>query len=231
LSIDLSKLNFDSNGLIPAIVQDVQSGDVLMLAYMNDEAVSRTVETGLTHFYSRSRRKLWQKGETSGHVQRVKEVLYDCDADCILIRAEQVVAACHTGHRSCFHNTLDGDVKGEPVFDAEKVYSGAENREIINRLYKVILDRKSNPDRDSYTSMLLSGGADMISGKITEEARELAQAAAGKDQRGTICEAADLVYHTLVLLAHAGVPIEQVKEELAKRFGTGGLEEKASRKT
>lgn len=225
-----SKLKFNSDGLISAIVQDVENGDVLMMAWMNEEAVRKTVQTGLTHFYSRSRRKLWQKGETSGHVQKVREVLYDCDADCLLIRAEQVVAACHTGHRTCFHHTLDGGIQGAPVFDADKVYAETGKRDVLDRLNDVILERKNNPRETSYTSRLLSGGIDEMGGKVMEEAGELVEAAAGGEPGATISEAADLVFHTLVLLADAGVSLEQVKEELERRFGTGGLDEKAKRK-
>jgi phosphoribosyl-ATP pyrophosphohydrolase/phosphoribosyl-AMP cyclohydrolase len=229
LSIDLSILRFSTDGLIPAIVQDAASGEVLMMAWMNDEAIRKTAETGLTHFYSRSRRSLWQKGETSGHVQRVKEILYDCDADCILIKAEQVVAACHTGYRSCFHNALIGEVTEEPVFSAEEVYGSEENSRIIERLYKVILDRTNNPQEGSYTSSLLSGGAGMIGAKIKEESEELVKAAAGKKPEEVVGEAADLLYHALVLLADTGVSPREVKQELVRRFGIGGLEEKAGR--
>lgn len=230
MSIDLSKLKFDSAGLIPAIIQDVESGEVLMMAWMNDEAVRKTAETGLTHFYSRSRGTLWQKGETSGHIQRVREILYDCDADCLLIRADQVVAACHTGYRSCFHKTLDGEVKGVPAFDAEMVYAGTGDNRILDRLFDVIIDRRNFLKENSYTSRLLSDNAGMVGGKVLEEAEELVEAAAWKEQEAVIREAADLVYHILVLLAKSGISLRQVKQELSKRFGAGDLEEKPGRK-
>jgi phosphoribosyl-ATP pyrophosphohydrolase/phosphoribosyl-AMP cyclohydrolase len=230
LSIDLSQLKFDSDGLIPAIVQDTESGEVLMMAFMNDEAIQRTLETGLTHFYSRSRRKLWQKGESSGHIQEVKEILYDCDSDCLLVRAKQEVAACHTGHRSCFFRTLEGQKKGEPVFDAEKVYAGQKVREIFDRLYSVILERQRIPREDSHTSRLLTEGIGAVGDKVMEEAAELAEAAISGEPEEIIHETADLFYHVLVLLAGVGVTPNRVKEELAERFGTGGLDEKASRK-
>ncbi len=120
--LDPTQLKFDSDGLIPAIVQDADSGEVLMMAWMNAEAIEKTVQTGLTHFFSRSRQKMWQKGESSGHVQEVVEILFDCDADCLLLRAHQKVAACHTGHRSCFYRDLDGNEVSEPVFDVGEVY-------------------------------------------------------------------------------------------------------------
>lgn len=119
---DLTQLKFDSNGLIPAIVQDADNGEVLMMAWMNAEAVEKTVQTGLTHFFSRSRQKLWLKGEASGHVQKVVQILFDCDADCLLVKARQEIAACHTGHRSCFYRDLEGHEVSEPVFDAGEVY-------------------------------------------------------------------------------------------------------------
>lgn len=120
--IDTGQLNFDSDGLIPAIVQDAGNGEVLMMAWMNGEAVEKTIQTGFTHFYSRSRQKLWLKGESSGHVQEVVQILFDCDADCLLVKARQKVAACHTGHRSCFYRDLEGNEVSEPVFDVAEVY-------------------------------------------------------------------------------------------------------------
>jgi len=228
-SVDLSRLKFNSAGLIPAIVQDVENGQVLMMAWMNGEAVEKTAQTGLTHFFSRSRKKLWQKGETSGHVQKVREILVDCDADCLLVKVNQVVAACHTGHRSCFFSSLEGETKGEPVFDPEKVYSGEDPSGIVERLYDVILDRKKNPRKGSYTSRLFSGEGKAVGEKVVEEAEELV-AAAGKTRKEVVHEAADLVFHSLVLLAGAAVTPGQVREELLARFGTGGLEEKKSRK-
>jgi phosphoribosyl-AMP cyclohydrolase len=122
MSTDAVELAFDEAGLLPAVAQDVETGELLMLAYVDAEAVERTVETGLAHYYSRSRDELWQKGETSGHVQRVAEVHVDCDGDALLYRVEQAGGACHTGHRSCFHRTLDGEVVAEPVFDPDEVY-------------------------------------------------------------------------------------------------------------
>ena len=119
---DLTQLNFDSNGLIPAIIQDADNGDVLMMAWMNADAVDKTIQTGFTHFYSRSRQKLWLKGESSGHVQEVVQVLFDCDADCLLVKVNQKVAACHTGHRSCFYRDIEGNEVSGAVFDAGEVY-------------------------------------------------------------------------------------------------------------
>jgi phosphoribosyl-ATP pyrophosphohydrolase/phosphoribosyl-AMP cyclohydrolase len=230
LTIDLSQLKFDSDGLIPAIVQDADNGEVLMMAWMNGEAVKKTAETGQTHFFSRSRQKLWQKGESSGHVQSVTEILFDCDADCLLVKARQEVAACHTGHRSCFYRNLQGEAVGETVFDAGEVYGDKESREIFDRLFGVIMDRKKAPSEESYTAKLLAGGPTAVGQKVTEEAGELVEAAVEGKRGQVVCEAADLIYHTWVLLAGAGVSVQDVREELAKRFGTSGIEEKAGRK-
>jgi len=228
--MDFSGLKFDSAGLIPAIVQDVENGQVLMMAWMNEEALRMTVRTGLTHFYSRSRKKLWQKGETSGHIQKVREILYDCDADCLLVKVEQVVAACHTGHRSCFFTSLEGEAMGTPVFDAGKVYGGAVPSEIVEKLFEVILQRRKEPSAGSYTSFLFSSGGKAMGEKVLEEAGEFVEASAQKDPEKVIREAADLLYHALVLLAAAGVTPVQVRGELQARFGKGGFEEKESRK-
>ncbi|MBN2719815.1 MAG: bifunctional phosphoribosyl-AMP cyclohydrolase/phosphoribosyl-ATP diphosphatase HisIE [Proteobacteria bacterium] len=227
--IDFSKFKFDSAGLIPAIVQDAENGQVLMMAWMNAEALRMTVRTGLTHFYSRSRKKLWQKGETSGHIQKVREILYDCDADCLLVKAEQVVAACHTGHRSCFFTSLEGEATATPVFDAGKVYGGASSG-IVEKLFDVILQRKKEPSDGSYTSFLFSSGGKAMGDKVLEEAGEFVEASAQKNPEKLIGEAADLLYHALVLLAASGVTPAHVREELQARFGVGGFEEKKSRK-
>jgi phosphoribosyl-ATP pyrophosphohydrolase/phosphoribosyl-AMP cyclohydrolase len=230
LNIDLTQLKFDSDGLIPAIVQDAVNGEVLMMAWMNAEAIEKTIKTGLTHFFSRSRQKMWQKGESSGHVQEVVEVLFDCDADCLLVKAHQKVAACHTGHRSCFYRDLEGGTVSETVFDVDQVYGDKDSREAFDRLYGVISDRKKNPAENSYTSKLFSGGIAAIGAKVLEEAGELVEAAQDKGPKDVVHEAADLIYHAWVLLAEAGVSPEQVREELVGRAGFSGLEEKSSRK-
>ena len=228
--VDLKELKFDSDGLIPAIVQDAENGEVLMMAWMNADAIEKTVQTGLTHFFSRSRQKMWQKGESSGHVQKVVDILFDCDADCLLVKAHQEVAACHTGQRSCFYRSLDGQEVAEAVFDAGKVYGDKDSREAFDRLFGVIADRKKNPKADSYTSQLFTGGIEAVGAKVLEEAGELVEAARDEGPVEVVSEAADLIYHAWVLLALAGASPEQVREELAGREGTSGLEEKTSRK-
>jgi len=230
LKVDLSQLKFDSSGLIPAIVQDHSNGEVLMVAYMNREALVKTLETGLAHYFSRSRQKLWQKGESSGHVQKVQEILYDCDGDALVVKADQKVAACHTGHRSCFYRALGGNEDiAHTIFDEKEIYDGREEREILDRLYAVIVDRKRNPREDSYTSSLLSKDVEAIGKKVLEESLELILAATAGDRGNVVRETADLIYHTWVLLAAVSVRPEEVRKELAGRFGTGGLAEKAAR--
>jgi len=229
---DLTQLKFDSDGLIPAIIQDHANGEVLMVAYMNTEALEKTLETGLAHFFSRSRQKIWQKGESSGHVQEVKEILFDCDADALVVKADQKVAACHTGHRSCFYRTLGRGEReqGEVLFDARSVYEGAGTREILDRLYGVIMERKKSPGENSYTSILLAGGAESIGKKLVEESLELTLAAKEGDKEHTVREVADLIYHAWVILGLVDVKPDEVLEELSRRFGKSGLEEKAERK-
>ncbi|TNF46034.1 phosphoribosyl-AMP cyclohydrolase, partial [bacterium] len=151
MNIDISHLKFGPDGLIPAIVQDHVSRDVLMVAYMNSEALEKTLKTGLAHYFSRTRQKIWMKGESSGHLQEVKEILFDCDEDALLVKADQKVAACHTGHRSCFYRTLGRpeEERGETLFDAKSVYHEAGVREALDRLYGVIMERKNNPSKNS----------------------------------------------------------------------------------
>ncbi len=214
---DINTLKYDKDGLIPAIIQDYENGEVLMMAYMNALSLAKTIETGLCHYWSRSRRKLWLKGETSGHTQAVKEIYHDCDADCLLIKVEQKTAACHTGHRSCFFTRVEpGGAReaGAVVFTPSEVYSGSD---ILDKVYAVIEDRKANPKDNSYVARLLSGGRDKILKKIGEEASELVIAAKNGSGEQIIHEAADLWFHTLVALAEAGVRPEDVYCELKKR--------------
>lgn len=214
-------LRFDAGGLIPAIAQDAENGQVLMLAYMNAEAVARTLETGLAHYYSRSRQRLWRKGEESGHVQRVRAILYDCDEDALLLRVDQVVAACHTGNRSCFYRELPfpGRVPtetGDRRFDPAAAYLGLR---ILAEVYGVILDRKARRPEGSYVASLFAGGVDRILKKIGEESAEVLTASKNADRTQVIYETADLWFHTLVLLAHHEIRPEEIAQELARRFG------------
>ncbi len=220
--LDIGQLKFDDLGLIPTVVQDVTNGQVLTLAYMNAESLRLTMETGLTHFYSRSRKRIWQKGEESGHIQRVHEIFFDCDEDALLVKAEQVVAACHTGHRSCFYRRLhpSPDVPVELArqqFDPEAVYGGS--LAIIQQIFEVISDRKANPKADSYVSGLFAKGQDQILKKVGEEAAELVVASKNGKVGEIIYEVADLWFHTLVLLGYHGIAPQEVAQELRQRYG------------
>ncbi len=210
-------IRYNEQGLVPAIVQDEASGTVLMLAYMNDEALRKTRETGVTWFYSRSRRTLWQKGETSGHVQAVKEMYYDCDADAILVKVSQTGAACHEGTFSCFSRRLDaGHGQAEKLVDPDTVYK-EPLAGILYELYHVINDRKHNPKEGSYTNYLFTKGQDKILKKVGEEAAETIIASKNQDKAEILYEMADLWYHCLVLLANHDIAPSELLEELKKR--------------
>jgi len=207
--ITLKELRFDDRGLIPAIVQDATTADVLMLAYMNAESLERTIETGETHFWSRSRGRLWHKGETSGHTQAVVEIRLDCDADALLVRVRQRGVACHTGERSCFYRSLaDAGTSDAP----ERATSA-----ILDELFGVIRDRAKHPQPDSYTSKLLSSGLERILKKVGEEASEVIIASMGGDPEETVYETGDLLYHLLVMLAAQDIDLERVYAELRRR--------------
>jgi phosphoribosyl-ATP pyrophosphohydrolase/phosphoribosyl-AMP cyclohydrolase len=215
--MNVENIKFDSNGLVPAIIQDEATGTVLMLAYMNAESLAKTLATGVTWFYSRSRRALWQKGETSGHVQRVKEIYYDCDADTLLIKAEQTGAACHEGTFSCFSRRLDGENgQTEKLVDPDTVYK-EPLAGVLYELYHVINDRKYNPKEGSYTNYLFEKGQDKILKKVGEEAAETIIASKNQDKAEILYEMADLWYHCLVLLANHDITPSELFEELKKR--------------
>lgn len=213
----MKDLKFDAHGLIPAIVQDINSGQVLMMAYMNQEALDKTLATGQTWFYSRSRQSLWMKGETSGNIQTVKEIRYDCDQDTLLVLVEQTGAACHTGHYSCFYRTLDGQELEPARFDASRVYQAKEGPAILLELMDVIRQRQKDRPEGSYTSYLFDKGLDKILKKVGEETAEVIIAAKNPDNSELIYEASDLIYHLLVLLVEKGVDITDIFAELRSR--------------
>ncbi|WP_320056228.1 bifunctional phosphoribosyl-AMP cyclohydrolase/phosphoribosyl-ATP diphosphatase HisIE [Desulfuromonas thiophila] len=225
----LEQLKFDAQGLLPCITQDAATGEVLMLAYMNAEAVENTLKTGKVHYYSRSRGRQWLKGESSGHFQLVRQIRYDCDGDCLLIQVEQIGAACHTGRHSCFYSRWEGDqvaIEGAPTVDATALYARTD---ILDAVYHVIQDRRRNPTEKSYVHSLFTKGLDKILSKVGEEATETAVAGKGGDRDELIYELADLQFHLLVLQAWYDLPPERVYAELRRRFGQSGIEEKQSR--
>ena len=207
----LEALRFDAAGLIPAIAQDWLDGAILMMAWMNRVSLEQTVATGEAHYWSRSRQELWHKGATSGHRQRVHELRYDCDCDVLLLTVEQVGdVACHTGARSCFYGngatpSLGGPHAPMPPADA------------VSELYQLIEKRRQEPEDGSYTNSLFRGGDNRILKKIGEESAEFVMACKDDDGNAISAEAADVLYHMLVALAHHDVPWRQVLLELAKR--------------
>lgn len=199
----MENVQFHNDGLIPAIVQDARTGEVLMLAYMNNEALKKTVETGESHFFSRSRQELWHKGATSGNRQVVKRISVDCDRDAILLEVEPIGPACHTGKTSCFYTPLYGE--------------GRSIRNVVHEIADEIKDRKENPVEGSYTSYLFLKGIDKVLKKIGEESAEVIIGAKNSDKSELSNEIADLLYHSLVLMEISGVTIEDVKAVLRER--------------
>ncbi|HLS20604.1 MAG TPA: bifunctional phosphoribosyl-AMP cyclohydrolase/phosphoribosyl-ATP diphosphatase HisIE [Bacillota bacterium] len=202
----IKQLTWQSDGLIPAIVQDYETKQVLMLAYMNKQSLAKTIETKETWFFSRSRNELWHKGATSGNRQTVKQILYDCDGDSLLIFVKPKGPACHTGETSCFFNSALS-ASDEPT------------ELIIEKLTKRIKKRFDQPTDGSYTTYLFNEGIDKILKKIGEEASEIIIAAKNDDDDELIWEIADFIYHTLVLMQVKNITMEQIYKELAKRFG------------
>lgn len=204
--MDFSEFKLNSDGLLPVIVQHYKTSEVLMMAYMNQEAFENTIRSGLMTYYSRSRKSLWVKGETSGHFQHVKSLTIDCDKDTLLAKVDQVGAACHTGNPTCFFQPVAGDTSEElnPLQVFEKVYS-------------TILDRKENPKEGSYTNYLFDKGIDKILKKVGEEATEIIIAAKNPNPEEIKYEISDFLYHVMVLMAERGVSWEDIVEELANR--------------
>jgi phosphoribosyl-AMP cyclohydrolase / phosphoribosyl-ATP pyrophosphohydrolase len=203
-AIPIENIRYNEQGLVPAIVQDYLDGTVLMMAWMNRESLQKTLETGETWFWSRSRNTLWHKGESSGHLQLIKSLRYDCDSDTLLVTVEQVGdIACHTGERSCFHR-VDGVVLPPPG-------------DMLSQLFAVICDRRDRPVETSYTCKLLAGGDNKILKKIGEESAEVVMACKDDDKDAIALEVADLFYHTLVALASHQVDLRDVYRKLAQR--------------
>ena len=215
---NLESVAFDAAGLVPIITQEAGSKDVLMLAYANREALEKTLETGLAHYFSRSRNKLWQKGEESGHTQRVHSIRLDCDGDAILYSVDQLGPACHKLEHSCFHNSLlETEAKPET-----KIGPANEDRRIgpeLEYVFATIQDRIRNPTEGSYVAKMHNAGIDRILKKIGEEAGEVIIAAKNSDRAELQLEVADLFFHTLFTMAEIGVSLEDVARELEGRHG------------
>lgn len=205
----LTEVNY-KNGLVAAVLQDFQTNEVLMVGFMNEAALKKTIETGEAWFFSRSRQELWHKGETSGHRQLIKEIKVDCDGDALLLKVESIGGCvCHTGHRSCFFRSL-----GKPE---EENAPERDDFQLLNNLYQLILDRKANPKEDSYTCYLWAQGQDKMLKKVGEEAAEVIIGSKNNSKDEVIYETADLLYHLLVLLAWHGIKPAAIIKELEKR--------------
>ena len=206
-----TELKWDGQGLIPAVAQETETGEVLMVAWMDREALAKTLTTGLAHYWSRERRALWRKGETSGHAQHVDGVYADCDRDTLLVQVHQDGVACHTGARTCFFTRLAGTASPSPAG------AGPALLEVVER---VLQSRKVERPAGSYTAALFERGEAQICRKIGEEATEVVTAALGGEGDGrVVSEVADLWFHSMVLLASRGIPLRRVFEELARRHG------------
>jgi phosphoribosyl-ATP pyrophosphohydrolase/phosphoribosyl-AMP cyclohydrolase len=219
-----SDIKFSDTGLVPAIIQDAATRQVLMLAYMNEESLQLTISTGETHFYSRSRQELWHKGATSGHVQRVKEAYYDCDGDTLLFLVEQVGVACHTGAMSCFYNQfVEPTGEGTDLPEAGATNKMDRNQTetslgtILEQVFQVIKSRQEELPEGSYTTYLFQKGQDKILKKVAEEAGEVLIGSKNNNNDEVVYEAADLIYHLMVLLAYHGLTLSDIGRELAKR--------------
>ena len=202
---DPSQIAFDADGLVPCVTQDWSTGEVLTLAYMNAEALERTLATQEMHFWSRSRGELWHKGETSGNVQRVRALRFDCDADALLALVEPQGPACHTGERTCFYRALGADA--------------VATHEALPALGRTLSERRRDMPEDSYTARLLRAGQDRMGSKVTEEAEEVVRAAGEESDERLTAEAADLLYHLGVVLEARGLSYADALEELTRRMG------------
>lgn len=203
---NISELKYDDKGLIPAIIQDIKTGTVLMMAYMNKESLQKTLEDKTTWFYSRSRQELWPKGATSGHTQQVVGIFYDCDADTLLVQVQQTGVACHEGNFSCFSYKL---TENEKILDSSWA--------ALSWLEEVVRERKKQMPADSYTTYLFTKGIDKILKKVGEEATEVVIAVKGGKEEEIIYETADLFYHLLVMLREMNIELPAIWKELEKR--------------
>ena len=219
-TIDWEKMD----GLIPVVTQEASTNEVLMLAYMDKEALTLTLDTNIAHYFSRSKQRIWKKGESSGHIQEIVDIMIDCDNDTILLKVNQNGVACHTGRKSCFFTSMKTNEEIIPVeIDTTAAYG------VVDTLYHTILEKKHDDPKTSYTAKLLQGEENSMLKKIVEESGEFTFAIKDNDEEEIIYEAADIAYHVLVALASKNVSPDRVKQELARRFGMSGIAEKNSR--
>ncbi len=217
-------INWNKTPLIPAIAQDFETNEVLMLAYMNEEAYTLTLSTGYAYYFSRSRQRIWKKGESSQHTQEVKDVLLDCDADTVILKIRQNGVACHTGTKSCFFSSVMQDkIILEKEIDTDAIYG------VVDTLYHTILARKNATDSEKSWTKKLLNDKDLMLSKIREEADEVCVAINEESDEQVIYESADLLYHALVGLGYRNISPDRVKQELGRRFGMSGIREKKAR--
>ena len=222
----IDKIDWKKVKLLPVIVQDIKNNEVLMMAYMDKEALGLSLSTKIAHYFSRSKQRIWKKGETSAHIQTIHSFNIDCDNDTLLIKVTQEGVACHTGRRSCFFTELEsGEVRSKVQLKSEDMYG------VIDTLYHTIQDRKNADPSTSWTAKLFSKGDNTILKKVVEEAGEFSFAYKDNDENEMIYEAADLTYHMLVALASKNISPDRVKQELARRFDMSGIAEKNSRES
>lgn len=220
----LNRVDWEKIELLPVIVQDVSNNEILMMAYMNKEALELSLSTKTAHYFSRSKQRIWKKGESSGHTQAIHSFSIDCDNDTLLIKVTQEGVACHTGRRSCFFTELEtGEANSEVEVSSEALYG------VIDTLYHTIQERKNADPESSWTAKLFSKGDNTILKKVVEEAGEFSFAYKDDDEGEMIYEAADLTYHMLVALAAKNISPDRIKQELARRFDISGIAEKNSR--
>ncbi len=221
----IEQIDFEKqDGLVPVITQDSTTLEVLMLAYMNKEAVELTLKTNYAHYFSRSKQRIWKKGESSNHTQEIVSISLDCDNDTILLKVKQKGVACHTGRKSCFFTDLkSGDITSDIEINTTEAYG------VVDTLYHTIQERKNDDPKTSYTAKLLKGKENSMLKKIVEEAGEFTFAVKDNDTSEIIYEGADLLYHCLVALASKNISPDRIKQEIARRFGLSGITEKNSR--
>ncbi len=220
----LNRVDWEKSELLPVIIQEVSTNEVLMMAYMNREALELSLSTKVAHYFSRSKQRIWKKGESSGHTQAIHSFSLDCDNDTLLIKVTQNGVACHTGRKSCFFTELEsGETNSEVQVDTRAAYG------VIDTLYHTIQERKNADPETSWTAKLLSKGDNTILKKVVEEAGEYCFAHKDNDEPEMIYEAADLTYHMLVALASKNISPDRIKQELARRFDMSGIAEKNAR--
>ena len=220
----IQRVDWEKCELLPVIVQDNANGEVLMLAYMNKQALELSLSTKIAHYFSRSKQRLWKKGESSGHTQSIHSFNLDCDNDTLLIKVTQEGVACHTGRRSCFFTELEtGEAGSDIEVNTENMYG------VIDTLYHTIQERKNADPSSSWTAKLFAKGDNTILKKVVEEAGEFSFAFKDNDETEMVYEAADLTYHMLVALAAKNISPDRIKQELARRFDMSGIAEKNSR--